>query len=67
MSYKHPHKRLALRGAHGRFRQPVMERDFGLKVLVCQHCRGCNPVGVRDALPTSCCQCGKDVAEDQWE
>ena len=59
-------KRLRSRAGNGRFRRATVANTFGLRVPVCPHCRGCNPVAVGEEPPEACKQCGETVAAEAW-
>ena len=46
------------RRPNGRFRQATLENTFGLSVLVCPACGGCNPYRVGEERPVTCHACG---------
>lgn len=59
-------KRLRTRVASGKFTRSTLTNTFGLHAPVCPHCRGFNPHPVGEPQPSTCRQCGKDVAPEEW-
>lgn len=60
-------KRFQARRGSGRFTRNTMENTFGLRVVVCAGCRGCNPHGCREPRPEKCGQCGAAPLVDASE
>jgi len=62
-------KRLRARHRNGRFAKATVEDLFGLRVLVCPHCRGFNTVARGESIPENCRHedCLKPVAREEWK
>ncbi len=59
-------KRLRTRVASGKFTKSTLANTFGIHAPVCPHCRSFNPHQRGEPRPTSCHNCKKDVAPDEW-
>jgi hypothetical protein len=59
--------RLQSRRSNGRWRRNTLANMFGLEVVICPKCHGCNPYRLRppEPVPTTCGQCGAALSVEE--